>query len=196
MQEAFFSVNTSLGRPAVVDFRRRVEQLVTPARFRHIERVAHLAESIAVGNRFDDGERAATVLAAVLHDSARDLPTDELFRLVPPSSQLERSHPLSLHGRAGRRLAEEWGVRDERVLVAVSGHVFGVGLHDRVGMAVYVADVSEPGRGVNEDIRELAICDLEGAYRKAVDSKVRYLRTTGKAVHPETLKVYDEIHNG
>ena len=92
-------------------------------------------------------------------------------------------------------MAEKWGVTDERVLNAITGHVFGVGLHDRVGMAVYVADVSEPGRGVNADIRELAICKLEMAYRRAVDTKVRYLQSLGKAVHPETLKVYEEIHN-
>jgi predicted HD superfamily hydrolase involved in NAD metabolism len=168
---------------------------VTPARFQHILRVAHLAESIAVGNSFSESERYATRLAGILHDAARDLPAQELFALAPPRDQLEREHPLSVHGRAGRRLAEQWGVTDERVLNAITGHVFGVGLEERVGMAVYVADVSEPGRGVNEDIRELAICNLELAYRQAVDSKVRYLQAHGKAVHPETLKVYEAIHN-
>lgn len=148
-----------------------------------------------MGNSFTAYERQATLLAGVLHDAARDLPAEELFALAPPRDELERAHPLSVHGRAGRRLAEKWGVTDERVLGAITGHVFGVGLDDRVGMAVYVADVSEPGRGVNDDIRELAICNLEAAYRMAVDSKVRYLQAHGKAVHPETLKVYEAIHN-
>ncbi|MEX2534911.1 MAG: bis(5'-nucleosyl)-tetraphosphatase (symmetrical) YqeK [Trueperaceae bacterium] len=169
--------------------------MVTPSRFQHILRVAHLAQSIAVGNGFNESERHATLLAALLHDAARDLPPEELFQLAPPGDELERGHPLSLHGRAGRRLAEQWGVRDERVLGAITGHVFGVDLNDRVGMAVYVADVSEPGRGVNDDIRELAICELAAAYRRAVDSKVRYLRSHCKAIHPETLKVYEAIHN-
>ncbi|MEX2542423.1 MAG: bis(5'-nucleosyl)-tetraphosphatase (symmetrical) YqeK [Trueperaceae bacterium] len=169
--------------------------MVTPARFQHILRVAGLAQSIAAGNGFDDGERHCTLLGAVLHDAARDLPAEELFRLAPPRNDLESRHPLAVHGRAGRALAEQWGVHDHRVLGAISGHVFGVAPDDRVGMAVYVADVSEPGRGVNEDIREMAICDLAVAYRLAVETKVLYLQSNGKAVHPETLKVYEEIHN-
>jgi predicted HD superfamily hydrolase involved in NAD metabolism len=195
LQEAFFAVSTPLDRLGASGFRARVERLVTPARFQHILRVVRLAESIAVGNRFDEGELRATATAALLHDAARDLPAEQLFRLAPPQCQMEKDHPLAVHGRAGRALAEEWGVRDVRVLRAISGHVFGVAPDDRVGMAVYVADVSEPGRGVNDDIRELAICDLAAAYRLAVDTKVGYLRSCGKAVHPETLKVYAAIHN-
>lgn len=194
MQEAIFSVGSAHERPGVSRYRHRVAKMVTPGRFQHILRVAHLAQAIAVGNGFSESERQATHLAGLLHDAARDLPVYELFALAPPRDELEREHPLSVHGRAGRRLAERWGVTDERVLGAITGHVFGVRLDDRVGMAVYVADVSEPGRGVNDDIRELAICELEMAYRQAVDSKVRYLQAHGKAVHPETLKVYEEIH--
>lgn len=192
MQEVYFSSRVPF-HWWEESFRDRVERLVTPARFEHILRVARLSRSIAVGNVFDDGEIDATVLAALLHDAARDLDPGELFRLAPPRNELERKHPLSVHGRAGRRLAQEWGVFDERVLNAIEGHVFGVPPGDRVGMAVYVSDVSEPGRGVNEEIREQAICDLEGAYVRAVQSKVDYLRAQGKPVHPETLRVYDEI---
>lgn len=167
--------------------------MVTPRRFEHITRVAILAETIARANCFSPGELRATCLAAILHDAARDLPADEIFRLAPPRTELEREQPLTLHGRAGRRLAECWGVNDERVLGAIEGHVFGVSSDNRVGMAVYIADVSEPGRGVNDDIRELAMRNLFKAYQRAVDSKVRYLQEVGKPVHPVTLRVYKEI---
>lgn len=168
---------------------------MTPERFEHIERVAALTETIARANGFDEAEIAAACLAAVLHDAARDLPADELLRLAPPECDLERQHPLSVHGRASRALAEGWGVTDERILEAVAGHVFGVALDNRIGMALYVADVSEPGRGVNGDIRDLACVDLPRAYQRAVDSKVRYLRSKGKAVHPATLRVYEQIRH-
>jgi predicted HD superfamily hydrolase involved in NAD metabolism len=196
LQENRFSLSSVLDPACIAPFRALVESMVTPSRFQHIMRVARLAHSIAVGNGFDDDECEATLLAAVLHDAARDLPTNELFELAPPRDEMESCHPMAVHGRAGRRLAERWGVKDDRVLGAIAGHVLGVGLDERVGMAVYVADVSEPGRGVNDDIRALAICDLESAYRRAVDSKVRYLLNSGKIVHPDTLKVYEAIHNG
>jgi HD superfamily phosphohydrolase YqeK len=46
---------------------------------------------------------------------------------------------------------------------------------------------------VNDDVRDLAMSNLERAYRRAVDSKVRYLRSRGKDVHPRTLQVYAEL---
>jgi len=166
---------------------------VSLKRFEHIVRVAILTETIAQANRFSSGEVRAASLAAILHDVARDLPAEALFKLAPPETELERQHPLAVHGRAGRRIIEGWGVTDERVLEAVEGHVFGVSHDNRVGMALYIADVSEPGRGVNDDIRALAMHNLFWAYQRAVDSKVRYLRAKGKAVHPDTLRVYREI---
>lgn len=167
--------------------------MVTPKRFEHIVRVTQLAETIARANEFSDGELRATCLAAVLHDVARDLHGEKLLELSAPNSEVEQQHPLSVHGRAGRKIAEQWGISDERILEAIEGHVFGVPFSNRVGMAVYIADVSEPGRGVNDDIRELAMTNLFRAYQRAVDSKVTYLRSKGKMVHPVTLKVYQQI---
>ncbi len=193
MTEPLFTVNSPCTRASIAPYCDRVKERVSAKRFEHIVRVAILSETIAQANRFSEGELRAVGLAAILHDVARDLSADELFELAPPETELERQHPLSVHGRAGRRVIESWGVTDERVLEAVEGHVFGVTHDNRVGMAVYIADVSEPGRGVNEDIRALAMHNLFWAYQRAVDSKVSYLRARGKAVHPDTLKVYREI---
>lgn len=193
MPDSIFSFESPCQRPSVAVYCDRVKQLVTQKRFEHVARVATLADTIARANGFCRGEIRATALAAVLHDAARDMSDAELFELAPPESDLERNHPLAVHGRAARVLAERWGIADERVLDAIEGHVFGVPVNNRVGMAVYVADVSEPGRGVNDDIRELAMSNLYRAYQQAVDSKVTYLRSKGKAVHPETLRVYREL---
>jgi predicted HD superfamily hydrolase involved in NAD metabolism len=190
---SLFSSSGPCRRSSIAPYYDRVRAAVTRDRFAHVVRVAELAETIARANRFDDRALRETCLAAVLHDVARDLPTERLLLLAPPENDMERSHPLAVHGRAGRVLARRWGVTNERVLDAIEGHVFGVRPGDDVGMAVYVADISEPGRGVNADIRELAMRDLDRAYRRAVDAKVRYLRGCGKAVHPRTLKVHDEI---
>ena len=193
MFDPIFTADNPCTRASVNAYCSRVKALVTPRRFEHILRVATLADTIARANDFTRGEIRVTNLAAVLHDAARDLSPPELFALAPPESDLEREHPLAVHGRAGRKLAECWGVTDERVLEAVEGHVFGVPHDNRVGMAVYVADVSEPGRGVNDDIRDLAMTNLFRAYQRAVQSKVQYLRARGKAVHPATLRVYQEL---
>lgn len=188
-----FTVISPCSRSSVAPYCDRVRTLVSETRWAHIERVAVLAETIARANRFSEDEVRATSLAAVLHDAARDLPAERLLALAPPLNDTERSHPLAVHGRAARALAESWGVHDDRVLNAIEGHVFGVPFGDRVGMAVYVADVSEPGRDVNHEIRDQAMGWLGRAYRRAVRAKVDYLRSQGKAVHPKTLEVHDSL---
>ena len=191
--ESPFPVSGPCERSSIAPYCQRVRAMVHPERYQHILRVAALADTIAIANGFDRGERRATALAALLHDVARDLPRERLMALAPPEHDVEAQHPLALHGRAGRAIAVSWGITDERVLDAIEHHVCGPRFGDRVAMAVYVADVTEPGRGVNADVRELALRDLGKAYRRAVESKVRYLRSHGKAVHPRTLKVHDEL---
>ncbi|MDX2003958.1 MAG: bis(5'-nucleosyl)-tetraphosphatase (symmetrical) YqeK [Meiothermus sp.] len=180
-----------IGTYSVVELAEKVKTQVKPERFAHILRVAELAEEIARANAVDTEK---TYLAAILHDAARDLTPELLFELAPPVLEMERRHPLALHGRAGRRLAERWGVEDPEVLEAIEGHVYGVRPDQRVGMAVYVADVSEPGRGVNQEIRELALRgELLEAYRRAVVSKVTYLEGRGIEPHPRTLVAYQAL---
>lgn len=182
-------------RPTVAPYCDRVRSVVGIERFEHIRRVARLADEIALANGFTEPEREQVALAAVLHDAARDMSEDDLLRMAPPTCDVEADHPLALHGRVGRLLAESWGVHDGAVLEAIEGHVFGVPLANHVGLAVYVADVCEPGRGVNDDIRGLALRDLRAAYRQAMQSKVSYLHRTGKAIHPATLRAYQELHD-
>ncbi|MFC6592126.1 LCP family protein [Deinococcus lacus] len=109
----------------------------------------------------------------------------------PPECELDRRHPLAVHGRAARHLLERWGYADQAVLDAVEDHTTGPRDPDALlSVCVYIADVSEPGRGVNDDIRELAFHSLSEAYRAAVVSKVTYLQGRGTEVHPRTLQAF------
>ncbi|MDV6374629.1 bis(5'-nucleosyl)-tetraphosphatase (symmetrical) YqeK [Deinococcus arenicola] len=168
----------------------RVRLMVRPRRFEHVLRVADLAAQIAAANGLDVARAYA---AGVLHDIARDLPDAELLRLAPPECEIDGLHPLALHGRAGRTLLERWGYTDLVVLEAVEDHTTGPRGGNRIAQAVYIADVSEPGRGVNAEIRELALHDLNAALEKAIISKVTYLQGKGITVHPRTLRSYQEL---
>lgn len=168
----------------------RVRLMVKPKRYEHVLRVASLARDIALAAGLDP-ERAYA--AGILHDIARDLPDSELLRLAPPENEIDRLHPLALHGRAGRTLLESWGYHDEDVLEAVEDHTTGPRSSSGIAACVYVADVSEPGRGVNADIRELALHDLNAALARAIGSKVTYLQGRGITVHPRTLQAYRSL---
>ena len=172
---------------------QRVSKQLTPKRFAHVLRVTQLADAIGQANNFSTAELQATAKAAILHDIARELDCEAMHALAQPKIACESECHLVLHGKAGRALAQQWGISEDVVLEAIEGHTFGVLPHNRVGMAVYIADVSEPGRNVNEDIRELALENLFLAYKQAVSCKVNYLQSRGKPVHPDTLRVHDEI---
>jgi predicted HD superfamily hydrolase involved in NAD metabolism len=183
----------------------RVQLMVKPRRFEHVMRVAELARDIARANGINP---QLAYWAGVLHDVARDLPDSELLRLAPPECAIDSAHPLALHGRAGRALLEHWGLggqglgiqglgsqgEDQRVILeAVEDHATGPRVGNGVSACVYIADVSEPGRGVNADIRELALRDLQGALQRAIVSKVTYLQGRGIEVHPRTLATYHSL---
>ncbi len=168
----------------------RVRSMVKPERFAHIERVAILAKQIAMAHGLD-AEKA--FWAGMLHDVARDLPSAQLLELAPPETIADADHPLAVHGRAGRTILEQWGVTDQVILDAVEEHVTGPRDGNLLSICVYIADVSEPGRGVNNDIRELAFDNLEQAYHQALTCKVHYLQSKGRIVHPRTLEAYQRL---
>jgi predicted HD superfamily hydrolase involved in NAD metabolism len=171
-------------------WRQHVESLLKPDRFAHSMRVAELACEIALAAGLD-GERA--YFAGVVHDIARDLPSEQLLALAPAENEIDCGHALAVHGRAGRVLLENLGLRDEIVLEAVEDHTTGPRGGNLVAVALYVADVSEPGRGVNQHIRELAYIDLETAFALALARKVEYLQGRGIKVHPRTLLAYHNL---
>ena len=174
-------------------WQERVRLMVKPRRYEHVLRVAELARQIAEAAHLVAEDIARAYAAGILHDIARDLPESELLRLAPPECDIDCNHPLALHGRAARTLLEHWGYRDEVVLAAVEDHTTGPRGGNRVAACVYIADVSEPGRGVNADIRELALWDLDAALRRSVTSKVTYLQGKGIPVHPRTLAAYHDL---
>lgn len=168
----------------------RIKAMVKPKRYGHVMRVAALSYAIAEANGLD-ADRAFT--AGLLHDVARDLSGAELLRLAPAECSQDACHALAVHGRAGRALLGRWGYQDREVLEAVEDHTTGPRVGNPLSKVVYVADVSEPGRGVNADIRELAFTDLDAALEKAIFSKVEYLQGRGICVHPRTLAVHQDL---
>lgn len=171
----------------------RVRLMVRPRRYEHVCRVATLAQHIALNNGLSAEQVDLAYEAGILHDLARDLPDSELLRLAPPECEIDARHPLALHGRAARALLERWGYTNPVVLEAVEDHTTGPRGQNLVSACVYIADVSEPGRGVNDDIRELALVDLNTALNRAIVSKVTYLQGRGIPVHPRTLESYHSL---
>ncbi len=161
--------------------RTRLQMAIPHSRYEHSRRVEEEAARLAA--RFGaDLEVCAT--AGLLHDCARDLPLDRLIALwhrLGPDRKGPDPVTFSsalLHGPVGALIAcEEYGVRDPRVLDAISRHTVGargMTVEDKV---VCLADYIEPGRrfpGV-DSIRNLAQHDLDLALICALGATIKHL---------------------
>lgn len=132
--------------------------------FKHVisvtEMMVRLVEPAAL-----DHEQAVT--AGLLHDLCKTMKPDELLKrakeygIRPNAAQ--KAKPNLLHGpvaaEEGRRKLK---IRDEAVYEAVYYHTVGKPGWCRLGLALYVADFSEPLRDHPEAAEARLILDTEG----------------------------------
>lgn len=156
----------------------------------HTLRVAETAERLA---ELHDIDARRARLAALLHDSAREVGKEELSRLAHEEGiavgEFEHERPILLHGPVAAKLARrDLGVEDEEVLGAVRAHTLGEPGMSGVALALYVADKIEPDRdqsGVG-DLRELARESLRRAAEALLTDSISQDEQRGRPSHPRT----------
>lgn len=171
---------------------RYARERLSDKRHGHTLRVAEAAEHLADAHGLD---RKKIRLAALLHDSSREVGPEELLQLAlergVPVGPYERESPKLLHGPVAAELAREHlGVESEGVLEAVRTHTTGAPGMDPVALAVFLADKIEPARdypGI-EELRTLAEGDLKGAARVSLERAISHNEERGNRTHPDSLE--------
>lgn len=178
---------------------RKVAKTLSNERFKHTIRVAILAGELA-SIHHEDMDKA--VLAALVHDYAREKKNDELLALAQqgnwPIHAVEKSHPMLLHGPVAAFLArEEWGIKDTDVLEAVTYHTTGHPQMNPIAKVLYVADMVEPGRDYSgvEELRNQAFVDLKVSLLACLDHSIRYLLSEGAMIHPLSVETRSKLIN-
>ncbi len=164
-------------------------------RFVHTMGVAGIASSLAM--RYDCDIRQAEE-AALLHDCAKYLDTDEMEKLVRRAgfsvSPVEKGSASLLHAKAGAALAaSKFGVNDPRILEAIRWHTTGKPDMTLLEKIIFVADYIEPGRttpGVGP-IRTLAFKDLDAAVTAILEHTLEYLKETCFDIDEMTQITYE-----
>lgn len=117
-------------------------------RYEHTLNVRKMAVKLAKRYGVDEDKAA---LAALLHDSAKEISKDEMRAIMRAHPELaeggeERPTPV-WHGICAAILARtQWGVEDEAVLSAIACHTAGKPGMSRLDKIVYLADMSSKER--------------------------------------------------
>ncbi len=181
------------------DVLRRLKGILSPRRFRHTLSVTRLARTLA-GTHGEDPDRAAW--AGLLHDCAKEMPPlrlstiARLHRLpVPDKRFILRHRRFGLfHAHVSAWAARtRFRVRDRAVLSAIANHTLGADRMSRLDKILYIADFAAPDRGfaAGARVRRLARKDLDRAFREAVRLKLVYVLQTGGALHPQTVRLWN-----
>jgi predicted HD superfamily hydrolase involved in NAD metabolism len=160
-------------------------------RYGHTLRVANTAEDLARAHGLDP---ARARLAALLHDAAREMSSDEFLDLAEdlhlPVGEPERESPKLLHGPVAAGLARrDLGVEDEGVLAAIREHTTGRRGMSPLSLVLYVADKIEPARDYPsvENLRRLARRDLRAAAAESLRRSIAHNEERGRPTHPASI---------
>ena len=166
-------------------------------RYEHTINVKKMAVKLAKRYGADE-EKAA--LAAILHDSAKEISKDEMreiMRQYPQYAEGGENRPTPVwHGICASILARtQWGVEDEAILSAIACHTAGKPGMSKLDKIVYLADMTSAERdwpGVNK-LRKLELKDLDAAMLAALKQTNDFVLSQGKPLDSVSKAAYDDI---
>ena len=175
------------------------KQIVKPRlghkRWTHTKNVKNMAVQLA--RRWGaDPEKAA--LAALLHDSAKELPKEVQLQIFADNAIIAENAPARpaaiWHGIAAAILAQtQWGVTDSEILSAIRCHTTGKPEMSLLDKILYLADMTSAERdwaGV-EELRKLEMEDLDKALCVALKQSIDFVKEKGGELDPESVAAYE-----
>ncbi|AHF07888.1 bis(5'-nucleosyl)-tetraphosphatase (symmetrical) YqeK [Desulfitobacterium metallireducens] len=180
----------------VKEARELAQKSMSKNRFQHTLGVVEMARKLAGLNAI---ELEKTLLAAYLHDLAKEVPLERQVELAREWGLLkypeDETAPYVLHGPlAAYWLEKEKGLSPE-IGAAIAHHTLGVPGMSRLEMLIYSADLVEPNRDFPEvdKLREALYDDLEKGTLACMEHTLNYLKQTKQIIHPLTLITYEDL---
>ncbi|PIS47620.1 MAG: nicotinate (nicotinamide) nucleotide adenylyltransferase [Elusimicrobia bacterium CG08_land_8_20_14_0_20_51_18] len=167
-----------------------IKKLLSRKRFAHVCGTARLAFELALAHGLDP---AAAAAAAMLHDSAKELPIKKQIALALRSGfsiknrrEVFKKAPGLIHQWAGAALAaERFGVKDGETLKAIAAHASAYENMSKLAKLMYVSDFAGYDRKFKEsgETRKLAFKSLDGAYARTLGLKKARLKKENKWIY-------------
>ncbi|WP_417344746.1 bis(5'-nucleosyl)-tetraphosphatase (symmetrical) YqeK [Gemmiger sp.] len=175
--------------------KKLVKSRLGEKRWIHTKNVKKMAVKLA--KRWGaDPEKAA--MAAILHDSAKELPKQELLQIFADNAIIAENAPARpspvWHGIAAAILAQtQWGITDPEILSAICCHTTGKADMSLLDKIIYLADMTSAERdwpGVDE-LRKLEMQDLDRALCDALKRSIDFVEEKGGTLDPESVAAYE-----
>ena len=175
--------------------KKLVKARLSEKRWTHTKNVKKMAVKLA--KRWGaDPEKAA--MAAILHDSAKELPKSELLQIFADNAIIAENAPARpspvWHGIAAAILAQtQWGVSDPEILSAIRCHTTGKPDMSKLDKIIYLADMTSAERdwpGV-EELRALQMENLYRALCDALKRSIDFVEEKGGTLDPESVAAYE-----
>lgn len=176
--------------------RKKVKKSLDKERYAHTLGVMYTAGSLAMAHEVNYED---AMLAGLLHDCAKCIPSDEKIRLCQANhiliNEVEMQNPGLLHAKLGAYLAEtEYGITDPYILHAIKAHTTGEPAMNQLDKIIYIADYIEPNRCEAprlEYIRALAFRDLDECMAEILSDTLHYLTSRKGMIDPVTKLTFD-----
>ena len=176
-------------RDRVIDW---LKNNVSEHRLQHILGVEETSINLARCHQLDENKAAK---AGLMHDLAKFFPPHKLLAIATkaeiPIDEVCLNYPHLLHAEVGAVVArEEFKIKDPEILTAIANHTLGAPQMSLLSCVVFVADVIEPNRGDNSELkllREIATQNLYKCVRQTADYSLKYLLSKQKIIHPRTV---------
>lgn len=176
-------------------YEKYLQETLSKKRYEHCIRTMQMAEKLCNIHNVDK----CAIIAALLHDIAKELTLDEMISLLDKSDLDEACGLINtniLHGFAGAKLVQKvFNINDNRILSAIKYHTIGKKNMTDIEKVVYISDAIEVGKiyeGV-DIIREKTFKSLDKGILCEINYKIKYLIDTNKFIHPNTIELRNEI---
>ena len=176
--------------PSLARLRQEVEKRVSPKRMAHILGCERMAAKMAEQYGIDDYTVRA---AAILHDCTKALSEKEQLTLCEKWNIMfdygEGDFAQLIHADTGAEAARREFRMPDDIVDAIRTHTTGDANMTDLQKVLYVADMCEESRtwpGV-EDLRNLALTDLDGAVTSAMERTAAFIREQGREPYYKTL---------
>lgn len=183
---------------SVETMKEKLQSALSIRRYIHILSVAEEAQKLAeiYGTQED---KAKAEIAGLLHDCAKDYPTDMRMRFCKEYKvevdEVMEQVPDLVHAFLGAEVAKrEYLVNDGDILDAIRYHTTGRPEMSLIEKIIYIADYIEPSREKFEEqteARRLAYLDLDMAMMYILQETIVYVEERGRLLHPLSLQALE-----